>query len=84
MVMGLYELQFALLFCEERFDVLGGLVVHDVHLGFESLRGEVIKLHFICVENAFIFQVCYRRAQDCVGFIMVYDEKTYASIEGYK
>ena len=56
MVMGLDKLQFALLFCEERVDVLGGLVVHDVYLGFESLRGEGIKLHVICVENAAVVQ----------------------------
>ncbi len=57
MVMGLDKLQFALLFCEERVDVLGGLVVHDfLYLGFESLRGEDIKLHVICVENAAVVQ----------------------------
>jgi hypothetical protein len=35
MVVQFNKLQLALLFCEECFDVLGCLVVHDVYFGFE-------------------------------------------------
>ncbi len=34
--------------------MLGGFVDHDVHLGFESLGDEVIEVHYVCIENAFI------------------------------
>ncbi len=36
MVMRLNKLQFALVFVKELLDVLGGLVVHDIEIGFEA------------------------------------------------
>ncbi len=54
MVMGLNKLQFALVFVKELLDVLGGLVVHDIELGFEASFGEFIKLYFVCFKNCLI------------------------------
>ena len=45
------EESIANVFC---FDVLSGLIVHDVYLGLVPLRGEVIELYLVCSENAFI------------------------------
>jgi hypothetical protein len=52
--MRLDKLHFTLLLCEEFFDVLGGLVVHDMYLGFEAFGSKYIKLFLVCVEDAYI------------------------------
>ncbi len=54
MVMGLNELQFAIIFVKELLDVLGGLVVHNIELRFEALFGEFIELYFVCFKNCLI------------------------------
>ncbi len=54
MVMRLNKLHFTLLLCEEFFDVLGGLVVHDIYLGFEAFSGKYIELFLVCIEDAYI------------------------------
>ncbi len=52
--MWLNKLHFTLLLCEECFDVLGGLVVHDIYLGFEAFGGKYIKLFLVCVKDTYI------------------------------
>ncbi len=82
--MRFYELELALLLRQECFDVLCGLVVHDVNFRFVPLRGEVIELHFVCLENAFVIQARNGGRQDCVCFIVIHNKKTYAPIERHE
>ncbi len=70
-----YKLQPALLFREECFDVLLCLVVHDVYFGFKPFWGEAIKLHFVCVENAYVLKASYCRDQNCICFVMAQNKK---------
>jgi hypothetical protein len=49
--MGLDELQFAFIFVKELLDVLIGLVVHDIELGFEASFGEFIELYLYASKN---------------------------------
>ena len=75
--MWLDKLYFTLLLCEEFFDVLGGggLVVHDIYLGFEAFGGKYIELFLVCVKHAYILHSRDWGDQDCVGFVMVQYKK---------
>jgi hypothetical protein len=52
--MRLNKLHFTLLLCEEFFDVLSGLVVHDIYLGFEAFGGKYIELFLVLVEDDYV------------------------------
>jgi hypothetical protein len=67
--MWLDKLHFTLLLCEEFSNVLGGLVVHDIYLGF-----------LVCIEDAYIVHSRDWGDQDGVQFVMVQYKKTHAFI----
>jgi hypothetical protein len=51
-VMQLYELQSAILLGEILFNVFCGLVIHGIQFLFESFTCDVVKVHFVRVEDA--------------------------------
>ncbi len=73
--MPLNKLHFTLLLSEDLFDVLGGLVVHDIYLGFEAFGGKYIKLFLLCVKDAYIIHARDQGDQDFVQFVMVQYKK---------
>ncbi len=78
--MRLDKLHFILLIREKCFDVLGGLIVHDIYLEFEAVGGKYIKLFLVCVEDAYIVHSRDLGDQDGVQFIMVQYKLTHTSI----
>ncbi len=75
------KLELALLLRQECFDVLSGLIVHDVYLGLVPLRGEVIELYLVCSENAFIVKARNRGCQYyCIQLVMMHYKNTYALV----
>jgi hypothetical protein len=55
--------------------VLGRLVVHDVDFWREPFFGEVLELHFVCIENADVVKARNGLGQNCICFIMVHGKK---------
>jgi hypothetical protein len=78
--MRLDKLHFILLFCEEFFNVLGGLVAHDIYLGLEAFGGKYIKLFLVSFKDAYIVHSRDGGDQDGVQFVMVQYKKTHPSI----
>ena len=46
--------------------MLGGLVVHDVQLWFESLSFQFVKVLLVGIEYADVIQTCYGLCEDGV------------------
>jgi hypothetical protein len=83
-VMRLNKLQFTLLFCEEFFDVLGGLVAHDIYLGLEAFGCKYIELFCLSFKDAYIVHSRDRSDQNGIQFVMVQYKKSQASIKRHE
>ncbi len=70
-VMGLNNLQFAVVFDEKFLDVFRCLIIHNVQLWFISLCQKVFKVPFICLEDAHVVQSRNGCCKDGIGFVVV-------------
>ena len=71
MVVGLNQLELALVLGEKLLDVFRRLIVHDVQFRFETLCFEHLKLLFVCFKDGDIVKPRDRGCKDGVRFIMV-------------
>jgi hypothetical protein len=83
MVVRLNEHEFTIFVGEEFFNLLGALIVHHVQLYLETFAFQKIELCFIRRKNSVVVETGYWETKDCIGFVVVYDEVAYISLQGH-
>jgi hypothetical protein len=60
------QLEFALFFIKNLFDVLGHLIVHHIQLCLVIFAHQFDEIEFVCIENAYIIQTSNGSGQKCI------------------
>ncbi len=84
MVVGLHQLQIAIIFGSKCLCVFCSLIIHDNLFGLETFGGQELKLCFVSVVYAYIVQACNWSCKDWVGVVVVKYEEAHASIIGHE
>ncbi len=63
--------------------MLGALIVHHVQLYLETFAFQKFELCFIHRKNSVVIKTGYWETKDRVGFVVVYDEVAYISLQGH-
>ncbi len=70
-IMWLYNLELAFVLGEEFFDVLCGLIIHNVQLWLKPFCCQFFKVPFVHSEDAHVIQPGDGLCNDGIGFIIV-------------
>ncbi len=83
-IVWLHDLEFAFVLGEKFFDMLCGLIIHNVQLWLKPFCCHFFKVSFVCSEDAHVVQPGDELHKDGIGFIMVEYEKTNTAIKGHE
>ncbi len=82
-VMWFNKHELTILVGEELFDLLCALIAHHIYFYLVSFAFQKFELCFVCRKNSIVIKPGYWEAQDCVEFVVVYDEVTYIALKGH-
>ncbi len=83
-IMWLYDLELAFVFSKDFFDVLCGLIIHNVQLWLKPFCCQFFKVQFVRSEDAHVIQPGDGLCKDGIVFIVVKNKKKTLPLKDMK